>query len=154
MFLERRILAAASVCGSVSLEETELECSKIEALEPDLPRSSYLRFVASLYGREYLGALDHLHRYFDYAGSRGGPVSPNDEKGARGVVQYAALNLACLHARFGHARLASCALDEAVRVAQQRHDHACVTFALGWLRYVDIREAEYEAETYGAISAF
>jgi hypothetical protein len=150
LFLERRILAAASVCGSVTLEETELECSKIEALEPDLPRSSYLRFVASLYGREYLGALDHLHRYFDYAGSRGGPVSPNDEKGARGVVQYAALNLACLHARFGHARLASCALDEAVRVAQQRHDHACVTFALGWLRYVDIREAEYEAETYGA----
>ena len=66
------------------------------------------------------------------------------------MVQYAALNLACLHARFGHARLASCALDEAVRVAQQRHDHACVTFALGWLRYVDIREAEYEAETYGA----
>ena len=65
-------------------------------------------------------------------------------------MQYAALNLACLHARFGHARLASCALDEAVRVAQQRHDHACVTFALGWLRYVDIREAEYEAETYGA----
>ena len=150
LFLERRILAAASVCGSVTLEETEAECSKIEALEPDLPRSSYLRFVASLYGREYLGALDHLHRYFDYAGSRGGPVSPNDEKGARGVVQYAALNLACLHARFGHARLASCALDEAVRVAQQRHDHACVTFALGWLRYVDIREAEYEAETYGA----
>ncbi len=150
LFLERRILAAASVCGSVTLEETEHECSKIEALEPDLPRSSYLRFVASLYGREYLGALDHLHRYFDYAGSRGGPVSPNDEKGARGVVQYAALNLACLHARFGHARLASCALDEAVRVAQQRHDHACVTFALGWLRYVDIREAEYEAETYGA----
>ena len=140
LFLERRILAAASVCGSVTLEETERECSKIEALEPDLPRSSYLRFVASLYGREYLGALDHLHRYFDYAGSRGGPVSPNDEKGARGVVQYAALNLACLHARFGHARLASCALDEAVRVAQQRHDHACVTFALGWLRYVDIRE--------------
>ena len=69
------------------------------------------------------------------------------------MVQYAALNLACLHARFGHARLASCALDEAVRVAQQRHDHACVTFALGWLRYVDIREAEYEAETYGADSA-
>ena len=25
-----------------------------------------------------------------------------------------------------------------------------MTFALGWLRYVDIREAEYEAETYGA----
>ena len=48
LFLERRILAAASVCGSVTLEETELECSKIEALEPDLPRSSYLRFVASL----------------------------------------------------------------------------------------------------------
>ena len=97
--------------------------------------------MASLYGREYLGALDHLHRYFDYAGSRGGPVSPNDEKGARGVVQYAALNLACLHARFGHARLASCALDEAVRVAQQRHDHAChVTLA------ALIREAEYEAD--------
>jgi len=66
------------------------------------------------------------------------------------VVQNAALNLACLHARFGHARLASCALDEAVRVAQQRHDHACVTFALGWLRYVDIREAEYEVR--GSVS--
>ena len=37
---ERRILAAASVCGSVTLEETERECSKIEALEPDLPRAA------------------------------------------------------------------------------------------------------------------
>lgn len=149
VFLERRILAAASVAGSITLEETEAECSKIEALQPDLPRSSYLRFVASVHHREYLGALDNLHRYFDYAGCRGGPVSPNDAKGARGIVQYAALNLAAVHARFGHARLAAAALDECVRVSQQRHDHACVTFALGWLRYIDMKEAEFEQETYG-----
>ena len=149
VFRKTHPLAAASVCGSVTLEETELECSKIEALEPDLPRSSYLRFVASLYGREYLGALDHLHRYFDYAGSKGGPVSPRTMRKERGVWSSMRPSTWLVYMRFGHARLASCALDEAVRVAQQRHDHACVTFALGWLRYVDIREAEYEAETYG-----
>ena len=71
LFLERRILAAASVCGSVTLEETEKNARRLRPWSRIYQRSSYLRFVASLYGREYLGALDHLHRYFDYAGSRG-----------------------------------------------------------------------------------
>jgi len=148
-FLEKRILGASAACAHVTLEETEDECDRAEALEPDLPRASYLRFVASLHHREFQAAIDHLHRYFDYAHGPGGPTSPNDDKGARGVVQYAALNLACLHFRFGHARLAATALDEAVRVAQQRHDHACVTFCLAWLKHVDAAEAEVDWELHG-----
>ncbi|KAH8044849.1 hypothetical protein JL722_14508 [Aureococcus anophagefferens] len=94
-------------------------------------------------------ALDALHRYFDYARARGGPRSPNDAKSARGVAQYAALNLAAVHVRFGHHGLAAIAIDEAVRVAQQRHDHACVTFALSWLKHVDEQEREADADRHG-----
>ena len=50
-FLEKRILGASAACAHVTLEETEDECDRAEALEPDLPRASYLRFVASLHRR-------------------------------------------------------------------------------------------------------
>lgn len=39
-------------------------------------------------------------------------------------------------ARFGHLELASLALGEAIRVAQQSGDKACVAQAMGWLHQV------------------
>ena len=96
------------------------------------------------------GALDSLHRFFDYALSRGGPkhqslpgTLTSSGASARGVIQYAILNLAALHFRFGHLNLAAAAIDEAVRVAQAGRDHACVTFALSWLHHIsDARHAD------------
>ncbi|KAH8099097.1 hypothetical protein JL720_2076 [Aureococcus anophagefferens] len=149
LYLERRILSVSADVGTSTLEETERELAFLEALEPELPRASFLRYLSCVHHRELLGALDALHRYFDYARARGGPRSPNDAKSARGVAQYAALNLAAVHVRFGHHGLAAIAIDEAVRVAQQRHDHACVTFALSWLKHVDEQEREADADRHG-----
>ena len=64
-------------------------------------------------------------------------------------MQYAALNLAAVHFRFGHNALAAVAIDESVRVAQQRHDHACVTYALSWLKHVDAADEEDYCDTHG-----
>jgi anaphase-promoting complex subunit 5 len=48
-------------------------------------------------------------------------------------VQYATLNLAALHYRFGHSDLAMTALKETIRIAQQNGDHTCVALALAWM---------------------
>ena len=97
--------------------------------------------------------MESLHRFFDYALSRGGPKHQSSTTpavsaaggNARGVIQYAILNLAALHFRFGHLNLAAAAIDEAVRVAQAGRDHACVTFALSWLHHIsDARHADGE----------
>lgn len=52
------------------------------------------------------------------------------------VMQYAAVLLAQTYHRFGHARLALQATEEAVRVAQQSGDEECVCFANGWMALV------------------
>lgn len=70
--------------------------------------------------------MDSLHRYFDYA---------MVEKWGKDFVQYAIINLAALHHNFGHRGLSLLATDEAVRVAQQNGDGACVAYALAWLHH-------------------
>ena len=74
--------------------------------------SSYL---ACVHGGEFQGAVDNLHRYFDYtcrsaAGGR-----------EHGLIQYASLNLATLYFRFGYVAEAIQAMHETVRIAQQVH---------------------------------
>lgn len=48
------------------------------------------------------------------------------------ILQFSAVLLAFLYNNFGNTLLASLATEEAVRVAQQSMDSACVAFALGW----------------------
>jgi len=48
-------------------------------------------------------------------------------------LQYAAILLSSLYNSFGNTALARMATNEAVRVAQQSMDAACVAFALGWI---------------------
>ena len=45
------------------------------AIAPDLPRGHFLRYLHCLKQREYQGAVDSLHTYFDYGLRR--PVWPN-----------------------------------------------------------------------------
>lgn len=61
-------------------------------------------------------------------------------------MQYAALNLAALHHRFGHTALALAAAQEAVRVAQQNADHLCVALALAWLYQLLARRGDPQVE--------
>lgn len=65
--------------------------------------------------------------------SRGGPNLTGKPGSSRNIVQYAVLNLASLHFRFGHLDMAMAAINETVRIAQQNGDRVCVAYALAWL---------------------
>jgi hypothetical protein len=68
-----------------------------------------------------------------FVGRRGGPNLSGKPSSSRNIVQYAVLNLAALHFRFGHTEMALTALHETIRSAQQNGDHVCVAYALAWL---------------------
>jgi len=97
------------------------------------PGGSYLRYLYAMQHKDYPGAVSHLHRYFDYG--MFGRALRNDRADIkdRPVFQWALLNLAGLHFRFGHMALALQALEETVRLAQHASDHKCLANALYWL---------------------
>lgn len=147
--------------GIVPPQQVESEVSEMLRVTPDLPRAHFVRYLNCLLHREYQGAVDSLHTYFDYCMRSGGPTSSaaiatasaaavaasggrgNQSSAAvhasaalgrrRPMMQYAVLNLAALHYQFGHRHEAMLAIQETVRVAQQNGDHVCVVFALTWL---------------------
>ena len=108
-----------------SFEATELEIRQLLEHEPELPAAYFLRYLNCLQHGERIGALDALHQYFDHAMIK--QSTPKD------ILQFAAILLASTHSAFGDDQLSFLATDEAVRVAQQSQDAACVAFALGWL---------------------
>lgn len=88
---------------------------------------------------------DHTHPPLSIPHS-GGPNATGKTSTSRNIVQYAALNLAALHHRFGHTALALAAAQEAVRVAQQNADHLCVALALAWLYQLLARRGDPQVE--------
>jgi hypothetical protein len=68
MCAQQRVLSLDKDLGVRSPSSTEAE---LEALmrpqRCELPRAHFLRFLNSKANREFAGALDALHRYFDYA---------------------------------------------------------------------------------------
>ena len=93
------------------------------------PAASYLRYVYAVQQLDLEAALDHLHRFFDYAMlGRGGSQGQRASEGARErpAFQWALLNLAGLHFRFGSMGPALKALEETVRLAQHGLVHSCV----------------------------
>lgn len=107
---------------------------------PELPSSHFMRFVLCLEAGERVGAIDALHKYVDYVlinheqhpiidgTAEDMPIQRNEE-----ILQFAAILKTALHSSFGDHAMALAATEEAVRVAQQSQDTACVAFALGWL---------------------
>jgi hypothetical protein len=197
-YLQRRAVDLEGELGTQTFGEVEEEVERLLALHPELPRGQFLRFLNSSSHREFAGALDAAHRYFDYAlrwyvcnGVRcargwyiicivrpflvalpssdshltpartptpthpsthihnqcsGGPNATGKTSTSRNIVQYAALNLAALHHRFGHTALALATAQEAVRVAQQNADHVCVALALAWLYQLLARRGDAQVE--------
>jgi len=145
-YLQRRILDLEQEGGRDSYEDVEEEIEALLQQHPELPRGQFLRYLNSSRHREVAGALDALHRYFDYAIRRGGPNATGKTSSSRNIVQYAALNLAALHLRLGHTDLAFAAIGETVRAAQQNSDHACMAFALGWLSQLLTLTGDPQAE--------
>lgn len=120
---------------------TMRQIQKLLDHNPELPSLHFMQFVYCLETGERVGAIDALHRYVDYvlinneeqsgievAASEETSVQRNEE-----ILQFAAILKTALHSAFGDKALAIAATEEAVRVAQQSQDPACVAFALGWL---------------------
>jgi len=138
----------------------EAQIQEILEENPELILAHFLRFLNCALHGERVGAIEHFHRYFDYAmiqerkdrslwgtnvlstnggnggggGGSGGNQTPSSSGSLhKNVVQYAAILLASLFHGFANDELAHLATEEAVRVAQQSGDGSCLAFALGWL---------------------
>ena len=136
-----------------TFEETEREIQALLDVVPTLPQAFFLRYLNCLFHNEYQGAVDNLHRYFDYS-LRGLETMANQEdssdpttastavrgKRRRAVEQYLSLNLAALHFHFGRLQESLLAVEETMRVGQQNGDHYCVTLALSWLYKIKVKQ--------------
>ncbi len=107
---------------------------------PDLPQVHYLNYLNSLRVNDFCSAVKSLYWSFD-RGCQCSEIFHNpemdveklNEEADRGF-RYAALNLAALHANFGHQKEAVVsALKEAIMMAQEANDHLCLQHALTWL---------------------
>jgi hypothetical protein len=65
----------------------------------DPPGASYLRYIYAVQQLDVDGAVEHLHRFFDYGVS--GRAVRGDSRD-RPVFHWALLNLTSLHFRFGN----------------------------------------------------
>ncbi|KAJ9620342.1 APC5 protein [Knufia peltigerae] len=97
------------------------EMGKSGAVVPKL--GHYLIFLDSWRAGNFSSALDNLHRYFDYA----------MQSRERGCYQYALLNLAILQADSGSYAEALSAMQEAIAVARENKDVACLNFCMSWV---------------------
>lgn len=120
--------------GLMPREELDANLSQLEKLAPDMVRAHYLRYLNHLQQSDYPATMDDLHRYFDYSAGMGG-VSAGGASCDSSVGRFQAglLSLGSMHAHFGHVDEAMQALNEAVRIAQQYNDDACLAHALAAL---------------------
>ncbi|XP_054275089.1 anaphase-promoting complex subunit 5-like isoform X1 [Macrosteles quadrilineatus] len=93
---------------------------------PEHYEAHYLSYLNCLRVKEFSGALDSLYHYFDRN------TTSSQDKEAKGY-RYAALNLAILHAQFGHKSEALAALKEAIWLSHEVNDNVCLQHAQAWL---------------------
>ncbi|XP_066952222.1 anaphase-promoting complex subunit 5 isoform X1 [Macrobrachium rosenbergii] len=97
---------------------------------PDLAEAHYLSYLNCIRTKEFSGAVHSLlHAYDSQLMNRDSSRLEDQGRGFR----YAALNVAALHAQFGHKKVGLAILKEAIRLAQECSDHACLQHALSWL---------------------
>ena len=157
-----------------NFDEMESQLQDILRENPELTLAHYLRFLNCLNHGERVGALEHFHRYFDYAmiqerkdrlsmpnlpednnnnagnnngNGHGANNNANDaaaqsNKQKANVIQYVTIVLASLFHKFGNDEMAHMATQEAIKVAQQSGDGACLAYALGWLHATTGDDAE------------
>ncbi|XP_050699496.1 anaphase-promoting complex subunit 5-like [Eriocheir sinensis] len=97
---------------------------------PDMAEAHYLSYLNCLRVKEFSGAVHSLLRTYDGQLTTREPGRVEDQ--GRGF-RYAAMNLAALHAHFGHKKAGLFVLKEAIRLAQESSDHMCLQHALAWL---------------------
>ena len=89
--------------------------------------------------QEFVGAVDSLYAASNYIVSKtSSKLSIEDSDKS---FRYADLNLASLHARFGHNSESLAAVREAIAIGQEAKDHAALQHALSWLTRVSPRDS-------------
>ncbi|KAL6506801.1 hypothetical protein OROHE_022238 [Orobanche hederae] len=117
--------------SSFPLNAFESVLKKLQQLAPEFHRVHYLRYLNSLYHDDYPGALENLHRYFDYRWTEGVEcVPPPSGCSSFGRYEVALLCLGMMHFHLGHPKQALEVLTEAVRVSQQYSDDTCLAYTL------------------------
>ncbi|KAK4493345.1 hypothetical protein RD792_017764 [Penstemon davidsonii] len=157
-YLSEQANAIEKLGSSFPLNAFESTLRKLQKLAPDLHRVHFLRYLNSLYHDDYPGALENLHRYFDYSGvtmacsifsiwsknelmkqvasaifhgTEGLEyVPPPSGCSTLGRYESALLCLGMMHFHFGHPKQALEVLTEAVRVSQQYSDDTCLAYTL------------------------
>ncbi|ETV94574.1 hypothetical protein, variant 1 [Aphanomyces invadans] len=96
---------------------------------PSSTRLLFARYVNFQRQREFLGAMEALHKYHNTAIH----VAMDIPDMKRFGPHYASLNLAIFYWTFRHPAKAIAALHETIRVAQSARDKVCVAYALSYL---------------------
>jgi anaphase-promoting complex subunit 5 len=135
-------LLQCSEAAADSPEAIDTIAQRIIETNPDLAQVHYLTYLNSLRLNEFCDAVKSLYWCFD-RGCQSEDFYHPDSSGLNDDLKmteeidrgfrYAALNLAALHARFGHKDEAILALNEAIMMAQEANDHLCLQHALTWL---------------------
>ncbi len=146
--------------GCMSYEAMEAEIQDILRENPELTLAHFLRFLNDSIHGERVGAIESFHQYFDYAmiqerkfrlsttplpndninsnnnnnsNGRDNEASDNQQTHYDNVAHYSAIILSSLYHKFVNYELAYIATREAIRIAHQIGDGACLAYALGWL---------------------
>ncbi|XP_067950966.1 anaphase-promoting complex subunit 5-like [Watersipora subatra] len=137
---ERRVAQLA-----IMLEQNTRACDSATAVGqelnqliqayPFLHKVHYVRYLNQMRVREYAGAKESLHRYYDKIAQTGDRVRPKDPafEDSNKCSRFASLSLASFYARFGHKHLALHSVKEAVKLAQEADDNTCLQHSLIWL---------------------
>lgn len=122
----------------------------LQSYYPQVPSLHYYQYLHSIQRNERMASYEAFYRYFDYSmiqerrrmaatsaaeGATSGTTTTTTTAtaGTSSILQYAPIELAALHAEFGYIDSSRMANQEAIRVAQQYHDGACVAYAMAWI---------------------
>uniref|UniRef100_A0A182PHG8 Anaphase-promoting complex subunit 5 n=1 Tax=Anopheles epiroticus TaxID=199890 RepID=A0A182PHG8_9DIPT len=120
-------------------KELQKRLNEIIHDRPHCSQAYFLNYMNNVRVREFFGAVHALQRVFDRTPSAGAPPGATNGGGtSEGKdYQYASLNLAILHAEFGHPELARVCLRECIMIAQENADPTCLQLAHAWLSHLE-----------------
>ncbi|XP_015517721.1 anaphase-promoting complex subunit 5 [Neodiprion pinetum] len=144
---QAELLVAQQALALQTDEHKALPPAELQALVKELLNCSpyyaeahYLSYLNCLRVNEYCGAVDSLYHCFDRLAPLDNRATSEDRTR---TFRYAALNLAALHAQFGHKKVALAALKEAIMMAQESGDNICLQHAHSWMYHlIDDRKGQ------------
>ncbi|KAK7077016.1 hypothetical protein SK128_015544 [Halocaridina rubra] len=127
---QQATLLQVNETAALSPPQLQEKIRDLVKLNPDLAEAHYLSYLNCVRSKEFSGAVHSLLHAYDGQLIHRDSGRPEDQ--GRGF-RYATLNLAALHAQFGHRKVGLTILKEAICLAQECSDHVCLQHCLSWL---------------------